>query len=49
MTVDRSDEELTLERQLWNSLRWLIYFINQVDETKIILLHSPTDAASQFL
>ena len=42
----RSDEGLALETgQLCNSLRWLIYFINSVDNTKIILLYSPTDAA----
>ena len=42
----RSDEGLALETgQLCNSLRWLIYFINSVDNTKIILLYSPIDAA----
>ena len=31
--------------QLCNSLRWLVYFINSVDNTKITLLYSPTDSA----
>ena len=36
--------------QLLNSLRWPIYAINSVDDTKLpCYIYSSTDAASQFL
>ena len=36
--IIRSEERgYRSKRQLWNSLRWQIYIINYVDDTKIIL------------
>ena len=42
--ANRSDEGITLESQLWNSLRWQFTL-----HYEITPLYSPTDAAPQFL
>ena len=45
-----TNKGLMLKLQLFNSLWWLIYIINPVDDTlNITLLYSPTAAALQFL
>ena len=47
-TPSKSPKGYLSKRQLSNSLRWLIYVIKSVDNTKLPC-YSPTDAAPKFL